>query len=288
MRKREDKTNATRYSVGVILCRFNEKTKRPEVLLVHKRCTYAFADFVHGNYTLSFWESEKTPPRAPPLTVLVDQMSTEELIILWTLNFDYIWHHLWLSQYNTALYTKKKEKFRANFIGQPENGQKLKEHIQQIKGAGFSPLWEIPKGRPLNKQESDICCATRELQEETGVTKEEYRLLFPSSFPRVFYHVDAGVRYIYKYFIAIAKPELARQELHDNHTNKVRECYRMGEGDNVCWADIEKIRSLDGPDKWLEFLLSPAFKYIKNYVQGKPEKSETVHVRETNGLIRVK
>lgn len=288
MRKKEDKTCTTRYSVGVILCRFNEKTKRPEVLLVHKRCTYAFADFVHGHYTLSFGGAEKTPLRAPPLTVLLGQMSTEELIILWTLNFDYIWHHLWLSQYNATLYSKKREKFYANFVAQPENGQKLKEYIQQIKGAGFSPLWEIPKGRPLNKHESDICCATRELQEETGVTKEEYRFLFPASFPKVFYHVDAGVRYIYKYYIAFAKSNLAKQELHDKHTSKVRECYRTGEVDNVCWADIEKIRSLDGSDKRLEFLLLPAFKFIKNYVQGKPEQPETVHIPETNGLIRVK
>ena len=43
----------TKTSIGIILCRKNVNTGRPEVLLAHKRYTYAFADFVHGKYVRS-------------------------------------------------------------------------------------------------------------------------------------------------------------------------------------------------------------------------------------------
>ena len=41
----------TRKSYGVAICRFNVKTEQYEMLLVKKRCTYNFVEFVLGHYT---------------------------------------------------------------------------------------------------------------------------------------------------------------------------------------------------------------------------------------------
>ena len=84
----------TKTSVGIILCRKNENTRRPEVLLVHKRYTYAFAEFVHGRYQRGPRPTAAVGPGTSFVTELLDCMSREELLDIYSLNFSQM--DLWI------------------------------------------------------------------------------------------------------------------------------------------------------------------------------------------------
>ena len=253
----------TKTSIGVILCRRNAKTGRPEALLAHKRYTYAFADFVHGRYARGRAGSNAALRCVAPL---FDQMTREELFDVFSLNFGQMWYRISLTLDNRDLYNKKYAKFQSTFM-RDDGGAALRRLVMLARANGVL-LWEVPKGRRLNAREADILCASRELREETGVEKSEYRFL-PGVKRRVSY-VSAGTRYVCAYYVALANPRLANAVSYDDPTRPtLREINHMAEVSEVRWHDIERIRLIDSSDSRLESLVAPAFKLMKQYLKGR-------------------
>lgn len=63
--KQSTRRPPTKSSVGIIVCRRNFDTGRPEVLLARKRYSYALSDFVHGRYIVGGREyCRRQPPDA--------------------------------------------------------------------------------------------------------------------------------------------------------------------------------------------------------------------------------
>lgn len=251
----------SKTSIGIILCRQNAKTGRPEVILVHKRYTYAFAEFVHGHYARGW----NTAVSLRSIAHLLDGMTTEELFDVWSLSFEQMWFRIWLSHDKRDLYNKRFAKFQAAFI-QDDNGIGLQRAIKMARPHG-SLLWEVPKGRRLNQREADIACAVRELREETGIDKSDYRIL-PGVKRRVCY-VSAGTRYVCIYYIAIANPRLSGDEFDDGWRPTLRDIHQMGEVSKIRWHDVERIRGIDEPGSRLESLVAPAFRLVKQYLRGR-------------------
>jgi 8-oxo-dGTP pyrophosphatase MutT (NUDIX family) len=253
----------TKTSIGVILCRTNTATGRPEVLLVHKRYTYAFSEFVHGRYIHG-----RTSPAATMRAVaaLLNDMTTEELLDVMSLNFEQMWYRVWLTHEKRDLYNRKYSKFVSTFMRE-DGGESLLQAVRQARGNGVL-LWEVPKGRRQSAREADILCAVRELREEAGVEKNEYRLL-PGVRRRVSY-TSSGTRYVCIYYVALANPRLARAAKGFNQGRPaLRDITLMGEVSDVRWHDVEQIRLLEWPNTRLEDLVSPAFRLIKQYVKGR-------------------
>lgn len=252
----------TKTSIGIILCRVNVASGRPEVLLVHKRYTYAFAEFVHGRFSRG-----RAGPAATMRSVaaLLDQMTTEELLDVWSLDFEQMWYRIWLSREKRDLYNKKYVKFQSTFM-RDDGGESLRRAVQQARSRGVL-LWEVPKGRRTNPREPDILCGVREVREESGIDKSEYRIL-PGVKRRVSY-VSSGTRYVCIYYVAIANPRLAACDLGsgrcpgDPGRPILREIHHMGEVSEVRWHDIERVRLIDSPDSRLESLVGPAFRLMK-------------------------
>jgi 8-oxo-dGTP pyrophosphatase MutT (NUDIX family) len=254
----------TKTSIGIILCRKNETTRHPEVLLVHKRYTYAFAEFVHGRY------ARKSAPRAKgqnSVMALLEHMTNEELLDVWSLDFDQMWYRIWLSREKRDLYNRKNAKFQSTFM-RDDGGAGLRHAIQQAHSQG-ALLWEVPKGRRISPRESDIICGVRELHEETGIDKSDYRFL-PGVRRRVSY-VSSGTRYVCIYYVAIANPRLsgAGPGPGDPGRPALREIEHMGEVSEIRWYDIERVRLLDGPGARLASLVSPAFRLMNQYLKGR-------------------
>ena len=254
----------TKASAGVILCRRNGKTGRPEVLLAHKRYTYAFAEFVHGHYAQSRAGSNAALRCVAPL---FDQMTREELFDVLSLNFGQMWYRIWLTDGNRDLYNKKYAKFQSSFM-RDDGGAALCRLVMLARASGVL-LWEVPRGRHLNPREADINCAIRELREETGVDKSDYRIL--PGVRRRAGHVSAGTRYEFTYYVALANPRLAGAASYEDASRPtLREINFMAEVGEVRWHDIEKIRLISGGgDRRLEDLVSPAFKLVKKYLGGR-------------------
>lgn len=248
---------SVKKSYGIILCKINSITNRPETLLVHKRYTYAYSIFVHGKYSRpNIW-----PKTSMSFVInLLNQMTLEELLDIWSLDFKQMWYRIWLNNCNNELYRRKCNKYYMSFI-KHDNGELLRRTIQQIRN--YNTLnWEVPKGRPIDSQETNIMCAIREIKEETGLCKNDYTIL--PNVKRYVNYVSLGTRYICTYYIAIINPSI---KYYNNSI--LKNINNVSEVSETKWFDIDKIRLIDDYKKHLESLVGPAFKLVKKYNSGK-------------------
>lgn len=249
----------TKVSIGIVMCRINQTTRRPEAMMVHKRYTYEFNEFVHGRYSRHHLRT---------VTSLLDRMTIEELLDVWSLNFDQIWYRIWLTAEKKELYAKKSAKFHSSFI-RDDGGKLLRELIRQTRGGG-ELLWEPPGGKHATPKESDIMCGIREMYEEARIEKRDYRILPGVRRRMSFTHM--GVHYVKIYYAAIANPRLARQELTALHilgAQAAGDLEQMGEVSEAKWMDIIGIRAIDGPSKRLEGLIAPLFRVVRSAIAGR-------------------
>lgn len=247
----------TKKSYGIILCKINNITNNPEVLLVHKRYSYAYSMFIHGKYTKpNIWPKISTQY----IFNLLIQMTLEELLDIWSLDFKQMWYRIWLNNCDTELYKRKYTKFYISFI-KYDNGENLKKLIQQIRNCN-NLNWEVPKGRQKDIQENNINCAIREMKEETGLNKCDYTIL--PNVRRYVNYISLGTRYICTYYIAILNNNI---KYYNN--NILKNIESISEISETKWFDINKIRVIDDNKKHLESLILPAFKLIKKYKNGK-------------------
>lgn len=258
----------TKTSIGIILVKPGVINSPPEVLLVHKRYTYVFNDFVNGNYIYlhhdnsSFFLKKKYTIMS--VESLLENMTTDELLDILSLNFEQMWYRINLQvNKNDANYIKKYNKFKSEFLDF-DNGQKLINMIKSIKVRG-SLLWEVPKGRKNNK-ESDLECAMREVEEETGI-KKKYYVLVPNIKKKISY-ISNNVKYVFVYFIAFANSKLLRNKINSKiyqtqmlSKNDIREVSEIG------WFNLQYIKLFDNGSGHLLSLIKPAFSIVKNYLK---------------------
>lgn len=243
-------------SYGIILCKKNEYTGQPEALLVHKRYTYAFSEFIHGHY--SGRDRDK-------IYILLEMMTPDELLDIWSLNFDQMWYRIWLSYEHTIHYTKKFKKFHNIFI-KDDSGVKLRKMIENIKTHG-SLYYEFPKGKKIVDNidsngntisyEGDLECAVREFKEETNIDKKYYKIVF--GFKKVNTYYQAGVKYIHTYYLALLK-----KKINNNFNLNVIN----GEVLDIKWMNLNNIKLIDS-HKILEKLVKPSFNVMKKYLKNR-------------------
>ncbi len=237
------------------------------------------------------------PGHSSPLEAIVTllgQMTVEELLDIWSLDFDRMWYRMWFSDHGD-LYRRKRSYFEAAFMR--DGGAALRAAVLRTHSRG-SLLWEIPKGRTQSTRESDLACAIRELGEETNVQPSEYTLI-PDAVRRVSY-VSAGTRYLITYYVAIAHSRLAEGPAENPRRQTIREMcfqrvpqftdgkwwdrslfYKMVEQGEVSasrWYNIEQVRLLDrdaGPmGQTLEPIISPIFRLVRRFVRGRSPQGQ--------------
>lgn len=246
-------------SFGIILCK-HVPTEPLNVLVVKKRYTYSYAEFIHGHYSIKDLRK---------VYGLFEHMTPEELLDIWSLNFPQMWFRIWLSYDQTTHYNKKYKKFYNAFM-KHDNGKKLRKTVESTKN--YSGLYyEFPKGKqiivedPIQKvitTEDPLVCAIREFEEETKINKKYYKII--NGFNRRFSYIHMGVKYVNTYFLALAKPNLLTKNIyefcHDITNSEVTE---------VKWVTTRELQIIDSKNNMLTKLIKPAFNMIKNYIKGK-------------------
>jgi len=205
-----------KISVGVALCKYNEETKIPEILLVRSRITYNYNAFLFGKYSLG--DIELIQKR-------LNHMTSDEKIILMGLDFSKIWFHTWLNiptltDIDTGFYEfyiKCRSKF--DKLISRDGGAKLKNMIN--KSTSIETGWEIPKGR-LNSGESEVVGGMREVGEETGIKTHQYTLLHKIK-PICHSHEDENVIYINKIFVGAINTENIKLRLDYLNKHQIAE-----------------------------------------------------------------
>ncbi len=191
-------------SYGVACIKKNQTANRYEILMIKKRNTYAFVEFVRGIYD---------PCKDCDLEYMFSLMTIVEKSMIQTRDFATLWNYCngaFNKNQDKAVYARSLRKYNI-LIARGEDV--LKNLVSNTKNATL--LWEIPKGR-ANKKETPIISAMREFEEETGLNKESYRILMNEG-PIEYTFIDCGVRYKYIYYLAVMDSNIVPTYDYNNH-----------------------------------------------------------------------
>ena len=120
------------------------------------------------------------------------------------------------------------------------------------------PPLDFPKGRRHSSGETDVNCALREFEEESGVAGSDYQLL--PGVKRKMAYVHMGVRYINVFYAAVTRRFLSPAV-------DLRRLDQAAEVAELRWLDIEAIRQVD-PHGRLEATAGPIFRHVKRLARG--------------------
>lgn len=192
--------------------------------MVRKRYTYAFREFISGWYNST-----------ASIVRLLNQMTIDEKLDIMSMNFQQMWYRVYLDSPDMArtnTYFVCKNKFENMFF--EDGGVRIRALIN--RSANSDRHWEIPKGRRHGTNESDLQCAIREFEEETGIEKKHYRVL--PRFVRHYNFADGGIRYHNKYYLAITFSAIDPR-VQFGLREQTRELV------DIRWMSIEDIKLID-------------------------------------------
>ena len=155
-------------SIGIIAFR---KTDQLEYLMIRRKESLGFIDFIRGKYSLNDKDY---------ILNMIKQMTVFEKNMLLHDSFENIWNHIWCDEESNIQYRSEemnsKEKFELlkNGVYNNNNCFDLNSLISECEKFWDEPEWGFPKGR-RNVNENDFDCAIREFCEETGYNKHNLK-----------------------------------------------------------------------------------------------------------------
>jgi 8-oxo-dGTP pyrophosphatase MutT (NUDIX family) len=221
-----------KISIGIICFRYDFFKTSLEFLLVHKKYTFAYTDFIRGNYEYS---------NINELIELIKGISpTERERIMTIKKFQILWDDIWTSSAVVCTTEKFKKDYdiaeaKFNLLTSVGiHGTTFNEIIQNNPSVNNGPKWEFPKGkRDIN--ESNIKCACREFQEETDISPDEYEIRFEFS-PIIDEFVgNNGINYKYIYFVGQSHDLMFVPKINEKNKHQIHEIGDIG------WFSLENV-----------------------------------------------
>jgi 8-oxo-dGTP pyrophosphatase MutT (NUDIX family) len=235
---------------GIILGTFDtsRKFERFVTLMVKKRITYEFHDFVFGKY--------KRDDQS--IMDLLTNMTYYEKSLILSQDFMKMYDHFkWTDSSQT--YMESKRAIFYNNWGKKSDFNRL---VSMIKRSYCSDtIMEFPKGR-ANVNETPLESAKREFLEETGFDSSSYTLI-DKQFVDEF--TDGGVVYRTEFFLAIAPSAFDLQK-------KFSEIEALGETVSVHWMSARDIETMNFHPR------------IKSRIQNQLSKCSSILIQELKQL----
>lgn len=197
-------------SYGVVLFRvFNEKI---QFLMIRRKDSFGYIDIMRGKYSLG---------NIHQLQTIVNEMSMSEKERLVNGSFPTLWKQMWgdASHYNNEEITASK-KCDLMKKGINEDRISLADLISSSNTNWSETEWEFPKGR-RERKEKEIQCATREFEEETGISKNSIFIvenILP--FEETFIGTNHKA-YKHKYFLAFTKDASSLNNFQKSEVSKL-------------------------------------------------------------------
>jgi len=157
-------------STGIVA--YNKINGEYRYLMIRRKDSLGYVDFMRGKYHIN----NKTY-----IMNIINEMTNTEKHNIITKDFNDLWNTLW-GDYVTNQYKNEKtiayEKYRLLKSGIIINNQftDLEQLVNNSTTNWSEPEWGFPKGR-RNYMETDIKCAIREFEEETGYSKNNINLI---------------------------------------------------------------------------------------------------------------
>ena len=202
---------------------------KTKFLMIQRKDTMGFTDFVRGKYPDDLLESKKILP------IFLNEMTKQEKQSLLTKSFDEIWRTLWVNHDSKCFKNEYEYAYRKfqklDIPGLIQEFDKSKFTFQEF---GF------PKGR-RNMKETNIACAEREFFEETGYDKSCYD--FIKNYPTIHEEFVGtnGVRYRHIYYLVKIKDNAPPAKI--DYKNKIQ----TGEVQNIGWFTYDECMSVIRP-----------------------------------------
>ena len=217
-----------------------------QFLLIQRKDSISYVEFIRGKYNP--YENEYVCKLLRGMT----QKEHEQLI---SMTFDKLWNSVWGENSNLKSHKITYDNSEKKYL-------QIKDILPQLIEKNISkwvePEWGFPKGR-RNPHETDINCAIREFQEETGLKRDDF-IIIKNTLPisETFFGSNQ-VHYCHKYYIAICNDTID-VEMNINNPHMARE---IGA---VKWCSIDEAISKIRPDnvEKREILLK-AGKIMRNF-----------------------
>lgn len=200
------------------------------VLLIRRRNTFSYIDFVRGRYNINPVDVVK----------MLKRMTIPELNIIINKKFGDIWNSFWIN-HNCNFYKNDYKKCYEIYIKHISSIRKIfNENKKNIMNECLHyQEWELPKGR-RNTNEIDNACAKREFIEETGYTTKDFNIVNGSKTINEQYTSYDNVTYLHKYYTAIVNP-YSKMPIVNNRSNNLSQ---IGEISDIGWFTIKQALNL--------------------------------------------
>ena len=159
-------------SIGIIVYKEVGKEKERQYLMICRKDTLGFVDFMRGKYHLH---------DANYIKNIIKEMTKDERERLLNQSFEELWKGLWGE--NIGIQYRGEERISRDKMTKLKSGvlcgndyYTLETLIKSVEDTWEEPEWGFPKGR-RNYQEKDIACATREFEEETGYSPSSLKII---------------------------------------------------------------------------------------------------------------
>ena len=209
-----------------ILLNIQSHLKNFKFLIFRRKKTLGYIEFIRGRYDEDNIES---------YTTLFEQMVISEINDILNNDFEFLWNDLWKQNIDNKFYKNEFNDSKTKFDNL-RNDKNFKIIINNIKPLYDTPEWGYPKGRRVYL-EKNINCACREFEEETSLTKDDYKII--SNIPpiqEVFYGTNK-ILYKHIYYFALCNADID-VSIDKNNTNQTEEIGDIG------WFNYKECRTL--------------------------------------------
>ena len=145
-------------SFGIICFRIHPITNEIQYLMVRRKDSLGFVDFLRGKYN---------PNNDFHLNNIIKEMTKDEINNVLTMQYNDLWDNLW-NKKNESYDKKNYDKFNLTI--------QCKKKLFDVSLGWNEPEWGFPKGR-RNNYENDYTCSIREFEEETGYKSKDLTII---------------------------------------------------------------------------------------------------------------
>ena len=145
--------------------KFNKYIKMIKFLLVQRKHSLNYIDFIKGKYNLNDTSN---------ILNMLNHMSMMEVDNIKNKSFNELWNNLWNKTAHYKIYNNEMIQSCNKFNKLKDSG--ILNDLLNGCTPYPSPEWEIPKGR-REFNEKNINCAIREFEEETRMKSKDYNIL---------------------------------------------------------------------------------------------------------------
>ena len=230
--------NYPTVSYGMIVYRRNKETQKREYLMICRKDSFGYVDFIRGKYALS--------DLAHVRHIIREMSQNEHEKIKQAECFSKLWYDFWNVSITKNSHKHEERMARQKYdllkkgIAYGSNEKNVYISLDDIidESSSFEdPEWEFPKGRKELK-ESELECALREFEEETGISKLSVRLIenllgFDENYIGTNY-----LAYKHRYFLAEYSND---QEEYDNEELFMK--FQKNEVSKMKWKSLDQCLS---------------------------------------------